>query len=100
VRPFRLVFFDELPQGNSNFEHWLSKIRSSYRIGEIREFVVSAGKPDERWLRERYVILELEPRLNPSERDRGTDMVAHPVETPEEDRFGGNSGRSSGGIRE
>jgi hypothetical protein len=100
VRPLRLVFFDGLPWGNPDFEHWFSKIRSSYRIGETREFVVSAGKPDERWLRERYVVLELEPGLNPSERDRGADMVAHPVETSEEDRLGGNSRRSWGGIRE
>jgi hypothetical protein len=100
VRPLRLVFFDEVPRDNSKFQRWLGKILSSYRIGETREFVVSAGKPDERWLRERYVVLELEPRLNPSERDRGTDLVANPVEAPGKYRFGGNPERSSDGVRE
>jgi hypothetical protein len=100
VRPLRLVFFDEVPLGNPNFQCWLSKIRSSYRIGETREFVVSAGKPDERWLRERYVVLELEPRLNPIELDREADIVANPVETSRKYGFGGHSERVSGGIRE
>jgi hypothetical protein len=100
VRPLRLVFFDEVPRDNPNFQRWLSQIRSSYRIGETREFVVSAGKPDEGWLRERYVILELEPRQNPSERDRGADMVANPIETLRKHRFGGNPERALDGIRE
>ena len=80
AQPLRLVFFDELPRGNPAFDRWLSKIRSSYRIGETREFVVSDGKPDERWLRERYIIMELDPKASPTERTRGTDLVARPVE--------------------
>jgi 4-amino-4-deoxy-L-arabinose transferase-like glycosyltransferase len=100
VRPVRLVFFDELPRGNPNLERWFSKIRSNYRIGEIHEFVVAPGKPDEAWLRERYFILDLEPRAQPSDVDRGADLVARPVEAPVESRFSGISIPSAGVVRE
>jgi 4-amino-4-deoxy-L-arabinose transferase-like glycosyltransferase len=99
-RPVRLVFFDEPPRGNPLFESWLSKICWSYRIGEIREFVVSQGKPYERWLRERYVIWELEPKVSPAEPAAGTALVARPNDTPAAYRSGDNPRNSSGTITE
>jgi hypothetical protein len=60
-RPVRLVFFDAVPQGDRGFDAWMDKLRRSYDVGTVREFVVSSGKPDEMWLRDRYLVIELKP---------------------------------------
>src|SRR5262249_42216128 len=60
-RMVRLVFFDELPRENPVFDQWLARIQDAYRVRSIDQFVVSPGKPGERWLREQYVVLSLIP---------------------------------------
>jgi hypothetical protein len=72
-RPIRLVLFDEVPRDNPLFELWLDRIRASYQIPSIEEFVVSPGKAGELWLRERYVVLTLVSR------ERGAVVSARPV---------------------
>jgi hypothetical protein len=61
-RVVRVVFFDELPCGDPQYEQWLARIKSFYRVGSTEEFVVSPGKPGELWLRERYIVLALAPK--------------------------------------
>jgi hypothetical protein len=100
-QPIRIVFFDMLPWGNPEFERWYSRIRSCYRIGETREFVVSAGKPDELWLRERYVLLQLEPIPTPIERRSSeANLTADSANAMAESGFGKVAGPSFGSIRE
>jgi hypothetical protein len=60
-RTVRLVLFDEIPHDNPLFERWLARLQGSYRIRSTDAFVVSPGKPGEVWLRERYMVLSLEP---------------------------------------
>ncbi len=60
-RPVRLVFFDEVPRASPLLEQWLARLRPQYAVTRFTDFVVSAGKPDEVWLREQYAVLELIP---------------------------------------
>jgi hypothetical protein len=60
--PLRLVFFDELPEGNPVYDRWMGVLRQSYEFGPVRDFVIAPGKPKEMWLRDRYLSLELRPR--------------------------------------
>jgi hypothetical protein len=61
-RPVRLVFFDEIPDGNSVFDGWMRHLGQTYEIGPVRDFVIAPGKPGEMWLRDRYLFIELRPR--------------------------------------
>ncbi len=61
-RPVRLVFFDEIPEGNLLFERWIGNLRQSYKVGPVRDFLISPSKPDERWLQDRYLFVDLRPR--------------------------------------
>jgi len=61
-RPLRLVFFDEVPEGNPVFDRWMEQLRRSYDIGRPLDFVVCPGRPDDLWLRDRYLVIELRPR--------------------------------------
>jgi hypothetical protein len=63
-RPLRLVFFDELPEGNPVYDCWIRRLRESYEIGPVRDFVISPGRPGEMWLRDRYLSLEVRPRAD------------------------------------
>lgn len=59
ARPVRLVFFDEVPEGNPIFHRWIENLRRTYEVGPVRDFVISPGNPAERWLRDRYLLVEL-----------------------------------------
>jgi hypothetical protein len=61
-RTVRLVLFDGIPRDNLLFEQWLAQVRVCYQIGSCDEFVVSPGKRGELWLRERYLVVSLEPK--------------------------------------
>jgi hypothetical protein len=72
-RPVRLVFFDEVPDGNPVFDHWMERLRQSYDVGPPQDFLVCPGRPEEPWLRDRYLVIELHPRDrdNPLARSTG-----------------------------
>jgi len=61
-RPVRLVFFDEIPEGHPVFDRWMEQLRRSYEIGRPVDLVVCPGRPDDLWLRDRYLVIELRPR--------------------------------------
>ena len=60
MAPVRMVFFDDLPRENASFQAWLARIGARARVVPPKEFVISPGKPGEAWLRERYVVLEID----------------------------------------
>ncbi len=62
ARPARLVFYDDLPEDEPAFKHWLAWLGRSYSIAPRRDYTVNPGKPGELWLRDRYVVLDLVPR--------------------------------------
>jgi hypothetical protein len=47
-----VVIFDEVPRASPYFEQWLARLRP-VQVARFTDFVVSPGKPDESWLRER-----------------------------------------------
>jgi hypothetical protein len=98
--PLRLVFFDALPRGNPVFEAWLDQIRASCRIRGTREFVVSMGKPNESWLRERYVVLELEPKVALGDRTSGSGLAVHSAGSPAGEHLGGPPVSTPTNLRE
>ncbi|MGO9915427.1 MAG: ArnT family glycosyltransferase [Isosphaeraceae bacterium] len=62
TRPVRLVFFDEFPEGNPVFDRWMEQLRQSYDVGRPLDFTVCPGNPEDPWLRDRYLVIELRPR--------------------------------------
>jgi hypothetical protein len=61
-RPLRLVAFDHLPAGIPAFDRWLAAVERSFRVQRTETYVIQPGKPEEDWLRDAYVVLELIPR--------------------------------------
>jgi|SRR5208282_2001513 len=61
-RPLRLVAFDHLPAGIPAFDRWLAAVERSFRVGRTETYVIQPGKPEEDWLRDAYVVLQLIPR--------------------------------------
>ena len=59
-RPLRLVFFDEIPEGNFLYDGWMKHLRQNDEIVQVGDFV-APGKPEEMWLRDRYLVVELRP---------------------------------------
>jgi len=72
-RPVRLVFYDDVPEGNPVFDRWMERLRTLYDIGQPQDFVVSPGRPDDLWLRDRYLVIELRPRVGDNPLARSND---------------------------
>jgi len=62
ARSLRLVAFDHLPAGIPAFDRWLAALERSFRVRRTESYVIQPGKPEEDWLRDAYVVLELVPR--------------------------------------
>ncbi len=62
-RPLRLVAFDQLPAGIPAFDQWLVALGHSFQLRRTETYVIfQPAKPEESWLRDAYVVLELIPR--------------------------------------
>ena len=61
-RPLRLVAFDHLPAGIPAFDRWLAALEGSFQVKRTETYLIQPGKPEEDWLRDAYVVLELIPR--------------------------------------
>jgi len=61
-RPLRLVAFDHVPAGIPAFDQWLAGVGHSFQLRRTETYVIQPGKPEEDWLRDAYVVLELIPR--------------------------------------
>ncbi len=61
-QPLRLVFFDAIPADDPAVGTLLARLEQSHAIGRPEEFVIAPGKPGEPWLRDRYLVVPLEPR--------------------------------------
>lgn len=79
-RPVRLVFFDAIPRDDPAIGSLMARLEQSYVIGRAHEFVIAPGKPGEPWLRDRYLVLPLEP-LAGAQRDRGETLAQGAIST-------------------
>ena len=61
-RPLRLVAFDHLPAGIPAFDRWLVALEGSFQVKRTETYLIQPGTPEEDWLRDAYVVLELIPR--------------------------------------
>jgi hypothetical protein len=60
--PLRLVAFDHLPGDFPAFRTWLEALLGRFELKRTATYVIQPGKPQEEWLRDAYVVLELVPR--------------------------------------
>ncbi len=72
-RPLRLVAFDQLPAGISAFDRWLEAQECVFRVTRTATYLIQPGKPEEPWLRDAYVVLDLVPRPPVRAMARGVD---------------------------
>ncbi len=92
-RPFRLVFFDEIPRNDPAIGLWLARLERTHSLGGPLEFTIAPGKPGEPWLRDRYLVLPVEPRAiavsrrDDTQNDGVNSTAQRPAPSPDPSRL-------------